>query len=146
MIRISVSEARKSFSDVVSRVEYAGERAILHRHGRETAALVPIVDVILLDLLEEQMDIHYGNVEAGRSYAVVAPPSTARCCPVIKAARLEERKATAAPVSSGSPRRPRGEIFSHPSKTSSTVMFSRSAMFPASSTNLSPVCLQVHIR
>ena len=57
MIRISVSEARKKFSDVVSRVEYAGERAILHRHGRETAALVPIVDVILLDLLEQQMDI-----------------------------------------------------------------------------------------
>lgn len=57
MIRKSVSDARRDFSDVVSRVEYAGERAILQRHGKEVAAVVPIVDVVLLELLEEQFEI-----------------------------------------------------------------------------------------
>lgn len=57
MINISVSDARIEFSDVVSRVEYAGERAVLQRHGKEVAAIVPIVDVVLLELLQEQFDI-----------------------------------------------------------------------------------------
>lgn len=57
MIRLSASEARKRFSEVVNRVEYGGERAILQRHGRDVVALVPIVDVVLLEVLEEQFDI-----------------------------------------------------------------------------------------
>lgn len=57
MIRLSASEARKRFSEVVNRVEYGGERAILQRHGKDVVAIVPIVDVVLLEVLEEQFDI-----------------------------------------------------------------------------------------
>ena len=57
MIDISVSEARKEISDIVSRVEYGGERAVLRRHGREVAAVVGIVDLVLLETLQQQFDI-----------------------------------------------------------------------------------------
>ncbi len=57
MIDLPVSDARKAFSEVVSRVEYAGERAVLRRHGREVAAVVPIVDLVLLETMEQQFDI-----------------------------------------------------------------------------------------
>ena len=57
MISISVSETRKRFSDVISRVEYAGERAVLQKHGKDVVAIVPLVDLVLLDVLEEQFDI-----------------------------------------------------------------------------------------
>jgi len=57
MIDISVSEARKDISEIVNRVGYAGERAVLRRHGREVAAVVGIVDLVLLETLEQQFDI-----------------------------------------------------------------------------------------
>ena len=57
MIRLSASDARQRFSEVVNRVEYGGERAILQRHGKDVVAVVPIVDVVLLEVLEEQFDI-----------------------------------------------------------------------------------------
>jgi prevent-host-death family protein len=57
MIDVAVSEARKEISEIVSRVEYAGERAVLRRHGREVAAVVGIVDLVLLETLEQQFDI-----------------------------------------------------------------------------------------
>ena len=57
MIRLSASEARQRFSEVINRVEYGGERAILQRHGKDVVAIVSIVDVVLLEVLEEQFDI-----------------------------------------------------------------------------------------
>jgi len=57
MIRLSASEARQRFSEVINRVEYGEERAILQRHGKDVVAIVPIVDVVLLEVLEEQFDI-----------------------------------------------------------------------------------------
>ncbi|MFC1500099.1 type II toxin-antitoxin system Phd/YefM family antitoxin [Candidatus Zixiibacteriota bacterium] len=57
MLRIAASDARKGFADLINRTGYAGERVILEKHGREIAAVVPIVDLIMLELLENQLDI-----------------------------------------------------------------------------------------
>ena len=57
MLRISASQARQGFADLINRAGYAGERVILLKHGKEVAALVPVVDMIMLELLENQFDI-----------------------------------------------------------------------------------------
>ncbi len=57
MLRIAVSEARQGFAELINRTGYAGERVILEKHGREIAAVVPVVDLIMLELLENQFDI-----------------------------------------------------------------------------------------
>ncbi len=57
MIHLSATDARQGFSDLIHRIEYGGERAILQRHGKDVAAIVPIEDVVLLEVLDEQLDI-----------------------------------------------------------------------------------------
>lgn len=57
MFRVTASKARQGFAELINRSGYAGERVILEKHGRELAAVVPIVDLIMLELLENQFDI-----------------------------------------------------------------------------------------
>jgi prevent-host-death family protein len=57
MIRLSATEARKSFFDTISRVAFAGERLIVARHGKDVAALVPIEDLAVLRALEDRYDL-----------------------------------------------------------------------------------------
>jgi len=57
MSRMAASEARQGFAGLINRAGYAGERVILEKHGRELAAVVPVVDLIMLELLETQFDI-----------------------------------------------------------------------------------------
>jgi prevent-host-death family protein len=45
MERIAVSEAREQISEILNRVAYCGERVVLHRRGKEIAALVPMSDL-----------------------------------------------------------------------------------------------------
>jgi len=47
---ITVSEARRTFADMVNRVAYGNERITVERHGRALVAIVPISD---MDRLEE---------------------------------------------------------------------------------------------
>jgi prevent-host-death family protein len=42
MTRLAASQARTEFSDVLNRVAYRGERIVLHRRGKDVAALVPM--------------------------------------------------------------------------------------------------------
>jgi prevent-host-death family protein len=56
MAKISVSEAREDFSEVVNQVCYTGERMILHRRGKDLVALVPVSDLEMLESLEDAMD------------------------------------------------------------------------------------------
>ncbi len=56
MTRLTTTEARNQFSDVINRVSYGGERIVLDRNGKEVAALVSIEDLRLLELLEDRMD------------------------------------------------------------------------------------------
>ena len=57
MTRIATSEARLQFADIVNKVEFGGERILLHRHGKDLAAIVPIEDLKLIEDLENRMDI-----------------------------------------------------------------------------------------
>ena len=56
--KISVSEARGDFSEIVNQVSYSGERIVLHRRGRDLVALVPVSDLEILESLEDAMDIN----------------------------------------------------------------------------------------
>ena len=71
---VSVSEARETFADLVNRAAYRHERVLVARRGRAVAAIVPIEDVELLELLEDQVDL-----EAAR--AALADPDNATPVP-----------------------------------------------------------------
>ena len=49
MERISFSEFRRELADVLDRVKYRGERIVVHRRGREAAAVVPLEDLARLE-------------------------------------------------------------------------------------------------
>ena len=54
--RLSATEARQSFAEVVLRV-VRGERIVLQRHGRDLAALIPMEDCEWLEWLEGLEDL-----------------------------------------------------------------------------------------
>jgi prevent-host-death family protein len=56
MKRINASAVREDFADILNQVAYAGERIILHRRGKNVAAIVSIADLQLLQDLEDRMD------------------------------------------------------------------------------------------
>ena len=53
---LSAGKARQDFAETVNRVAYGGERIIVHRRGRNLAALVPLEDLALLEELEDRED------------------------------------------------------------------------------------------
>jgi prevent-host-death family protein len=57
MSRIPASEARLQFAEIVNKVAFGNERIVLHRHGKDVAALVPVEDLELLEDLEKRMDL-----------------------------------------------------------------------------------------
>jgi prevent-host-death family protein len=54
---VSVSEAREDFAELVNRAAYGHERVLVSRRGRTIAAIVPIEDIELLELLEDEQDL-----------------------------------------------------------------------------------------
>jgi hypothetical protein len=42
---------------VVNRAAYKGERTLLHRRGKDVAAVVPVADLVLLEQIEDRMDL-----------------------------------------------------------------------------------------
>lgn len=56
MLRIKASEARQDLADLLNRVAYSGERVVLHRRGKNVAALVSMEDLELLRSLEDRLD------------------------------------------------------------------------------------------
>jgi prevent-host-death family protein len=57
MNRMNASEARSDLAEVLNRVAYGGERIVLHRRGKDVAAIVPIADLALIEQLEERIDL-----------------------------------------------------------------------------------------
>ena len=57
MVRKPVSEARDDLAETLNRVRYKGERIVLHRRGKDVAALVPVEDLELLEDLEDRIDL-----------------------------------------------------------------------------------------
>lgn len=56
MKRLNTTAAREDLADILNQVAYAGERIILHRRGKNVAAIVPMADLQLLQDLEDRMD------------------------------------------------------------------------------------------
>ena len=57
MTRVPATEARDAFAETLNRVAYRGERIVLHRHGKNMAALIPIEDLELLEQIEDRLDL-----------------------------------------------------------------------------------------
>ncbi len=57
MTKLPASQVRKDFAEALNKVAYQHERIVLHRRGKDVAALVSIEDLELLEALEDQLDI-----------------------------------------------------------------------------------------
>jgi prevent-host-death family protein len=55
--RMTTSEAREQFSEIINRAAYGKERVVLSRRGKALVAVVPIEDVRLLEALENRWDL-----------------------------------------------------------------------------------------
>jgi PHD/YefM family antitoxin component YafN of YafNO toxin-antitoxin module len=55
-IRLAASELRRDLSTTINRVAFSGERLVLHRHDKDTAAIVSIEDLSLLEAVEDLID------------------------------------------------------------------------------------------
>jgi prevent-host-death family protein len=57
MTRMAASQVRETFSRTLNRVASKRERIVLHRRGKDVAALVPVEDLTLLEELEDRLDV-----------------------------------------------------------------------------------------
>ena len=57
MVRMTASQARKDLAETLNQVAYRGERVVLHRRGKDLAAIVPLADLELVEALEDRMDV-----------------------------------------------------------------------------------------
>ena len=57
MSRMTTSEIRRIFSDVVNQVTETGERVIIRRRDKDIAAIVPIEDLKLIERIENEIDV-----------------------------------------------------------------------------------------
>jgi prevent-host-death family protein len=57
MTRVPASEARGKFAELVNEVAYRHQRVILHRHGKDVVAMIPVEDLELLEALEDRIDV-----------------------------------------------------------------------------------------
>jgi prevent-host-death family protein len=55
--KLTASDARQNFADLVNRAAYGGERIIVHRRKKPVAAVVPIEDLELLEEIEDRIDL-----------------------------------------------------------------------------------------
>ena len=55
--KLTASEARQNFSDILNRAAYGGERVIVHRGKKPVAAVVPIEDFEILEQIEDRADL-----------------------------------------------------------------------------------------
>ncbi len=57
MERKSISQARKDFAEIVNKVRYGNERTIIEKHGKECVAIIPIIDLEILERIEDFIDL-----------------------------------------------------------------------------------------
>ncbi|MCY3816773.1 MAG: type II toxin-antitoxin system Phd/YefM family antitoxin [Gammaproteobacteria bacterium] len=55
--QLPITEIREKFAEITGRVQFAGERIAIQKHGKTVAALVPPSDLEALRTLEEQLDL-----------------------------------------------------------------------------------------
>ena len=56
MKRLNASVAREEFSELLNQVSYLGKRIIVHRRGKDVAALVSLEDLQLIQEMEDKLD------------------------------------------------------------------------------------------
>lgn len=54
---ISITEVREQLAEIAGRVQFAGERIAMQKHGKTVAVLVPPSDLELLEALEDRLDL-----------------------------------------------------------------------------------------
>ena len=54
---LPITEIREKFAEVTGRVQFAGERIAIQKHGKTVAALVPPSDLEVLRKLEDRLDL-----------------------------------------------------------------------------------------
>lgn len=69
MTRRNTTEAREDFSTLINQVAFGKERVILHRRGKDVAAIVPLEDLRLLERLIEEAEDRLDIDEAKRILA-----------------------------------------------------------------------------
>ena len=57
MTRLSASELREDLANALNRVAFGGERIVLHRRGKEIAAIISVEDLAVLQEIEDRMDL-----------------------------------------------------------------------------------------
>jgi len=57
MERMSTSEVRRDFSDVINRVANGNEEIIIHRRGKDMCAIVSMEVLELIERIEDEIDI-----------------------------------------------------------------------------------------
>lgn len=55
--KLSASEARQNFSDILNRAAFGRERVLVHRGKKPIAAIIPVEDYDFLEELEDRIDI-----------------------------------------------------------------------------------------
>ena len=55
--RVAASKARESLANILNDVAARGDRVILHRHGKDVAAVISMDDLALLESLEDRYDV-----------------------------------------------------------------------------------------
>ena len=66
MMRLNVVELRQSLAEILNRAEYQGERIIIHRRGKDVAAIISLEDLRLFEQLIEDAEDRL-DVEAARA-------------------------------------------------------------------------------
>jgi prevent-host-death family protein len=71
MKRLNVVELKNSLGDVLNRAEYQGERIVVHRRGKDAAAIISIADLKLFERLlaeaEDRLDLEAAQVALAES-------------------------------------------------------------------------------
>ncbi|AAY61630.1 prevent-host-death family protein [Rickettsia felis str. Pedreira] len=57
MSSITTASAREHFSEIVNRSSYGKERIVLSRRGKDLAAIIPMEDLKLIEMIENKLDI-----------------------------------------------------------------------------------------
>lgn len=57
MSSITTANAREHFSEIVNRSSYGKERIVLSRRGKDLAAIIPMEDLKLIEMIENKLDV-----------------------------------------------------------------------------------------
>ena len=57
MVKIEATKARREFSELLNTVKYGADRVVIERRGKEMAALIPVRELRLLEMLEDRIDL-----------------------------------------------------------------------------------------